>query len=57
MDHIVQHSNFKQNDDLDVELDSDKLYRKFEKFININTILFVAVLKSNGARNRRIYYF
>ena len=50
MDHKVQHSNFKENHNLDVEFKCDKLHRKFEKFININTILFLAVCKSNGAR-------
>ena len=50
MDHIVQHSNFKQNDDLDVELAFIKLERKFGNFIKANSILFVAVERKTGIR-------
>ena len=50
MDSETEHSGFRHTDDIDVNLEFDAIECRFEKFKNVNTILFVAILRSVGAR-------
>ena len=50
MDSIIEHSGFKHTDDIDVNLEFDAIEHRFEKFRNVNSILFVARLNNVGAR-------